>query len=351
MLATVHLTAGGDDVEVRAATTEEIAADETARRVGEQAPADRWIAFRPVTALPADTAIHLEVGPGTPSAEGPLTTENAVAFDGRTYAPLRIVDASCGFGQQCPPGTDLVVTFDNPLDAARFDPALVHVDPPLANFSVSVAGDSLDIRGVTEARTSYTVTVDAGLTDRFGQTLGSTEHREFEIGPAIQMLMAFPNSLTTLDPSVDTAELPLRSVNHDRLRVRVFAVTPDDWTDYVDYLSEFGGDPSQAPELPGWDVVSDDEIEAGGQTDSLAETPLDLADALDGRRSVVVLAEPTEAFDQNDPEFWANRPTITWVQSTRLGLDAYTGPESGIAWVTDLRDGTPTAGVSVAPVG
>ena len=85
-----------------------------------QATEGRWLAFVPEAPLPADTAIAVTVGPGTPSAEGPRTTAKPQAWSFRTYGPLQVVEHRCGWNGQCPPVTPWQIQFSNPLDAAAF---------------------------------------------------------------------------------------------------------------------------------------------------------------------------------------------------------------------------------------
>ena len=75
----------------------------------------RWLAFRAVEPLPADTRSPVTVGPGTPSAEGPLVTTEAQSFSFRTYAPLRIDDHGCSWSAATlPPLTPFYIRFNNP---------------------------------------------------------------------------------------------------------------------------------------------------------------------------------------------------------------------------------------------
>ena len=102
----------------RQATPEEIAADGAVSNLVKNTPEGRWVAFRAEEELPADTTVTVNIGPGTPSAEGPLITEQVQSFSFTTYAALRIVDSYCWYGGgPCPPGSPFTIRFNNPLDA------------------------------------------------------------------------------------------------------------------------------------------------------------------------------------------------------------------------------------------
>ena len=60
-----------------------------------------------------------------------------------------------------------------------------------------------------------------------------------------------------------------------------------------------------------------------------------------------MVVSPTRQFPKDDPLYWENRPTITWVQVTSIGVDALSTNDQLITWATNLRDGAPLAGVHV----
>ena len=97
VLDTIEVTADNRALQVRLATEEELAADNEAQRAAARAGEGRWLAFVAAEPLPADAAISVAIGPGTPSAEGPLVTAEAQHFSFRTYAPLRIERHGCSW--------------------------------------------------------------------------------------------------------------------------------------------------------------------------------------------------------------------------------------------------------------
>ncbi|MEZ5168443.1 MAG: Ig-like domain-containing protein [Acidimicrobiales bacterium] len=77
----------GEPVAIRAATTAEIEADETAAAQTKNAVAGTWVAFRATEPLAPDAAIDVEIGPAVPSAEGPNVGDQTFTRAMRTYAP------------------------------------------------------------------------------------------------------------------------------------------------------------------------------------------------------------------------------------------------------------------------
>ena len=344
VLATVHLRAGGTEVAVRLATATEVAADDTARMITEQVVGNRYLAFRPVSPLPTDTELKIAIGPGTPSGEGPAVTDTAETFNGRTYAPLRVVRVTCAWSDECPPGTDLYVEFNNYLDTALTDPNSVTVSPALAGHRAGIQGSTIVLSGLTLGRTEYTITLPASITDVFGQTLGETVTRKVRISSARPSIQQY-GGVTTLDPFAVEQQLTVLTVNHDKLRVRVFAADPAMFTEYMEY-SERRDDP--AVELPDWTELADETVTVDGEADTAVATPIDLGDLFGGKPGqAIVLVESVPSMSPRSDEYWENRPALTWVQSTRLGVDAFTDAEDALVWATDLTTGTALSGVTV----
>jgi alpha-2-macroglobulin len=143
VLNATRLTANGRSYPLRLATADEIAADENVSRLAEQGRAERQFAFRAQEVLPKDTPFTLEIGPGVPSAEGPLTNPTAQTYTFRTYAPLRIDDHRCGWGwDECHPLNPFHIIFNNNLDAANFTAEMVVIEPELPGAAVSVNGNT-----------------------------------------------------------------------------------------------------------------------------------------------------------------------------------------------------------------
>lgn len=343
VLEHVRLDAGGDKV-VRLATDAEVEADDTARSVTSPALDGRWVAFRPVDPLPADTPLTVTIGEGTPSAEGPRTTTADQSYDGRTFPPLSIVRTDCGHGNGCRPGQPLVISFSNPLDTADFDPASVTIDPALPGASVGVSDAELVIDGATEADTTYRVTVPADLLDDRGQTLGSDQTREFRVGDPLPFLRQFDHDMVTVDPLAQRPTVSLVSAGHEQFRVVALEVDTDDWRRYLDLPRH--GDEAAVPDLP---VVFDRMIDTGVDDGTTIETIVDLSDAFpDSSGQALLYVEPTRTFPRNSEEYWSNQPILTWVQATHVGVDAFNDNDRLVVWTTDLRDGSPIAGAEVA---
>src|SRR5439155_602194 len=235
VLKHIKLRAGTNQISIRPATKEELDADENVKELAKNAGKDRWLAFRAIDAkgetklaLPADSAINVSIGPGTPSAEGPLKTEKEQLLTFRAYGELRMVKSQCGNNQSCGPADPWFIQFSNNLDPALFQESQIHIDPPVEGFSAFVSGSSLTLQGAKKPNTKYRVTIDKTLKDQFDQTLGKDETAEFKVGSTPPWISLSGQGLVVLDPA-GPRQVLLYSVNYQTVKITLRAVEPEDW--------------------------------------------------------------------------------------------------------------------------
>jgi uncharacterized protein YfaS (alpha-2-macroglobulin family) len=329
LLPSIRLTAGGVERTVRLASADEIQRDSVARVFAAQAQPGTWIAFRAAQPLPLNTPVQVQVRQGAPSAEGPLRTSRVQEWSFRTYAPLRVTEAGCGYrNAECPPGTPWRVQFNNALDSAAWRPEWVRVQPAVPGLRVSVVGTQLWIHGDAEPSTRYTVTLGRGIRDEFGQVLGREETRVFRVGPPVPGIIGFADRMMVLEASgprtvsVYTHDLP-------RLRLRMNRVRPEDWAQFRRWNPESGV-------LPGTTVV-DRWLRANPARGAVTQHTIDADEVLRGEPGHVVVSVETEA----------GRESATWLQVTRVGVAAFADAREVLVWATALRDGSPIAGAQV----
>jgi uncharacterized protein YfaS (alpha-2-macroglobulin family) len=351
VLPHIALTAGKTKVDVRLLTADEIGKDASVKAQVDGARAaeqdGRWIAFRPALPLPKDTEIGVTIDKGTPSAEGPNPTTAAQSFSFRTFPPLRIVRAECGWNKECPPGTPFVIELNNPLDGKRWDPAQIAISPDVPGLKVHQGGSWINLHGMTRANTRYTVTLSGGVVDDFGQTLGKDAELSFQVGHAVPNFFA-PQGMVVLDPAARKPTLDVFVTNHESVKVQLYRVAPGDWDVFGNYLRN-QWNRKKPPALPGKKVV-DQLVRTNGKKDELTEVPIDLAPALGkgGLGHVVAVVEPSPWKEDYEPP-----RAVAWIQSTRIGLDAFVDAGELVAWATRLGDGAPLPGVAleIAPFG
>src|SRR5262249_38051315 len=157
-----------------------------------------------------------------------------------------------------------------------------------------------------------------GVVDEFSQKLGKDTPLAWTVGAAVPTFFG-ADGLVVLDPSAKRPALDFFSTNYDQLKVLLYAVTPADYEAFcVAMRNRWNHD--RPPKLPGRKVY-DKLIATGGGKNQLTETHVDLTPALagSGLGHAIAIVEPYPWTDKDSP---APR-LISWVQSTRLGIDAY----------------------------
>ncbi len=301
----------------------------------------RWLAFRATSEFPKDAQINIEVPVGTPSAEGPNKTTKSQVHTFRTYPPLKIVSEGCGYQGKCPPGTPFTVRFNNPLDADKFAQEQVTVGPDVPGLKVVQQHNTLSLIGSTKARTTYKVNVSGGILDEFGQTLGPDAPLVWKVTDAVPTFYG-PQGMVVLDPAAKAPTLDFFTTNYEQLKVRLYQVEVAD-LDRYGFAMRNQWNKDKPPQWPGRKVF-DQLVKTAIGKDSLVETHIDLKAALDrtGLGHALAIVEPYPWTERYDPP-----RLISWVQSTKLAIDAYVDADQLIAFATELGTGKPASGVAL----
>ncbi len=347
VLATVMVQANRAGVPVRLATENEIKGDKGLAWLIEQAGEGRWLAFRAQEPLPPAADVSVSFGPGTPSAEGPLTTTTAQSFRFRTHGPLTITSSRCGWSDNCPPLMPWYIEFSNPLDPDSFTADMVRITPELPGAEIQVYGSTLQIQGRSTGRTKYQVRVSSAIRDVYEQTLGQDKTVTFNVGEAEPVIWSPGAPFAVLDPSLPP-RYSVFTINFRRLNVRAYAVTPQDWRGFRDYMASYYQE--EKPINPPGKQVLSKTIDIRARPDELVETAIDLSPALnDGLGQLVVVITPeTTGLERFFENFGRRSPVIqVWLQATQIGLDAFVDATEMTAWASALTDGKPLDGVAL----
>ncbi|HCA57273.1 MAG TPA: hypothetical protein DEP46_04720, partial [Blastocatellia bacterium] len=347
VLESITVTGGGKRLPVRLATEAETL---QFKYYIDQAQPGRWLAFRAVNAtggvedaLPADSPISVTINKGTPSAEGPLTTTAAQSFSFRTYGAMKATEFVCGWqrNRNCSPFEQWMVTFTNTIDASKFTKEMVTIEPAVEGLNIYPAGNYIYIQGPKKGRTTYKVTVSGELTDIYGQKLGTAAVGTIKTGSAESNLYSQGGPMTVLDPQAKPS-FSFYSTNHKSARVKVYRVQPEQWNEYVQYVRYLNYDDGRRPMMPG-QLISNEVVQIESVADDLVETRVDLSKFLSGGLGHLVLdIEPTVKKDQYD-----RTRIITWLQATKIGLDAFVDNSELVGFATELATGKPLSGVGL----
>jgi uncharacterized protein YfaS (alpha-2-macroglobulin family) len=352
VLETIQVFAANQRIDLVLASAEEIEEDETLSGLAENAQEGRWLAFKATQPFDPETRIDVTIGPGTPSAEGPLLTSEAQSYGFSTYAPLRIEEHGCSWygNSDCPPLTPFYIRFNNQLDLTSFSEEMLKVSPEIPGATANAYGNSLEIQGETRGRTTYTVTVSGEIQDVFGQKLGQDARLTFRVGSAESVLVGPGQNFLTLDPAAEKPVFSVYAINYSSLNVKIYAVQPGDWSQFKTYLREWQRD-ENPPAMPGT-LLLQQSRNLNLTADTLSQVDIDLsAYTKNGAGQFVVIVEPPKALIEldNARRQRLSQTVIAWVQVTQIGLDAYNDYSQMIAWATDLKTGAPLTGVSVQP--
>jgi uncharacterized protein YfaS (alpha-2-macroglobulin family) len=205
------------------------------------------------------------------------------------------------------------------------------------------------IEGQSKGRTVYNVTLDASIRDVFGQTLGANKILTFRVGDAFPGLAASAEGLTVLDP-YGQPNFSIYSINHQQLKVSLYAVGPEHWGQFALSMREAqrrgGRRGARNQEMsPIGRLVSSKVIDVASKQDELTETAIDLKPALSEGFGHLILS--VEAMQPPRTE-WERRSVQVWIQVTNIGLDAFVDQSNLLGWATSLKDGRPLAGVEMA---
>ncbi len=351
VLKTISLTAGDQTLNPTLASQAEIDKDEHVSQLVKDAPDGRWLAFRATAQFPAETNISVTIGPGTSSLEGPLTTTEAQSYSFSTYAPLRIEEHRCSWGDgNCPPLTPFYIRFNNPLDTSVYREEMLRVEPEIPGVTANVYGNAIEINGATKGQTTYTVTISGKLQDIFGQQLEDEVRLPFKVGKAEPVLANPGQNFLTLDPSLSKKVFSVYTINYSKLKLKVYAVQPGDWPQYIQYLKNW--QQTNVPsKMPGR-LVENKVLDLNFPDDTLSQVDIDLDKYMDGKFGhFVLIVEPPAGIFESENDKWRrfSQTIITWVQITQIGLDAYNDYSDMVVWATDLKDGSPLAGVHIQP--
>src|SRR6185436_10287461 len=124
--------------------------------------------------------------------------------------------------------------------------------------------------------------------------------------------------------------------------VRLYKVAPSDFDGYRDYVRDQWN--HDHPPRPPGALVFDEVVKTGGAPNQLAETSIDLAPVLGkgGLGHAMAIVEPSPWRESGPPP-----RMISWVQATRLAVDAHVDADDVVAFATELDTGKPAGGVAL----
>ena len=338
----------------------------------------RAIAFRVKADLPVDTKITVAVEKGTQSAEGPLPTLKRQHRSYRTYGKLRVKSTNCGYWYRCQADTDLIIDFNHRLNLDSIMENSILISPPLPNAQVEVSQwGRLRIKGIKEVNTKYRVRLASEISDEFGQQLGPVNDLTFNIfAKPVGVQLHLPAPMEVLNP-FHKGQYKVHAWNLSDQRALLYDVEFGRWPEFLRsaawYSSKFA---LQAPEAriqaPEYDLLRyyyharepspllfgdrpalDTILTYESELDARGDASVDLSPYLVDNAGHLLLALPlsdaVQRFALWPYDETRARPlrTVTWIQSTRLGVESFRDRNLCVVKVSDLLTGVPVEGVSI----
>ncbi len=350
MLEYITVRAGKEIVPVRLATAEEIEANVHSNYT--KFAKGRWLAVRAINpdggtenALPQDSWIDVEVTKGAPSAEGALTTNAKQEFRFRTYGSFKVNQIRCNTYQKvCSPLNSFSITFSNSVDMDSFDESLIQITPKIEGARIVAYGRRVSIEGgAKRSKTKYKIKIKGELKDTYGQILGKDVEQSIKTDSLPTRVFAEGDGYVLLDPSAKTPGFDFYSTNEKRLDLKVYSVKPEDWASYCKHLRSIYRDSKYQTPLPG-KLVAKEKIEIETVPDQIVQTRIPLSRWMPGGLGNVIV----QIDFNNDNELNVRTPILAWVQSTKIGLDAFVDKEEMVGFATDLATGAPISGVDMS---
>ncbi|MBU1381307.1 Ig-like domain-containing protein, partial [Myxococcota bacterium] len=347
VLATISMTGpNSSNIPLKLVKEDEWKKDKTIKSYMEVAKREfegRHFVFRPTIELTKASYYAIEVGPGTPSKEGNLKSKEGKKFSITTYSPLAIDYSSCEKRYKCRPPYGMSLRFNNGIDEKNFREDMITVTPKIEDMHITVAGRYMSISGKVKGRRDYVVKISPKLGDIYGQFLGKEEERTFYYREAYPTLSSNYKMMTVADPS-SKAEIRFQSMNIPKIRVAVYRVGPSDYPAFKEYSRRYRYD-TQVPPPPG-NLAMEKVYDFPADSDEMVETVVSLEKLVNKKGNGQFFVQVSQVPRPEKNKYnW--KTFVTWLQFTKIAVDAHMDKSHMIALVTNLKDGKAVSDAAV----
>lgn len=307
-------------------------------------PAKTYVVV-PAGALALDTPWTASCAPELRGAVGNVGFAEPIKEDFRTYGPLTFSGIEPD-AQDIVPDEDLQLelAFTNPLK----EPYKLTIQPAVPGFPqrcypMGESSPGLRCAVELEARTSYTITIDAAQEDVFGQKLGAPKTLELRTTDA--------KPTVSLESGYFVAELkrpvlPVWTRNVTSLDLRIIDVTPANFHELSPRLDWWEPAPVDVGKTKL--VAREIKLPVAGEKNKWGQRPIDPAAQLGkkagpGMYYVEIGASEVERWPYEN----GGRQKVL-VNFTDIGVVSKLSPTRGLVWATRLSTGKPLPGAEVS---
>lgn len=304
---------------------------------------ERTLVLRPTQQLRANTQYVLTV-PGGAYGEGPNPSK-PLTSKFRTYPPLTLSAPHCAdrYAWDCTPANGVTLGASTPVVDDPELAAKVHIIPEVPDLEVS-GGGGIYLRGKFRGLGTYTVTVDAGVRDIYGQTLAKPYKTTFTLRPLDPSLVldGVVRDPIVLEPS-HAGVLDLKASGLTQVEVRARSVAPSELRRVLSERNNYQGDDQWILPLQ---AAKETVFNVPGSRAEPVTVPLATRDQAVMPGNFMLFAARSNKIGDND---WKYRQQLNHVvEVTRLGISAALDSDSGVVLVTDLVTGEPLPDVELA---
>lgn len=284
------------------------------------------------------STINITISNNAPSAEGPLLNRHDLTYSFSTYPLFKINNHYSGGAPYSP----WIINFSNDIDLETLDIDMHIKVTPKINYKVNVYSNRITINPESKGKTEYQVIFSDSIKDIYGQNLHLDSSYKFQVGSATVTFRQMQPSHFIWDHTLSNNEVPqidFTTVNIKEIHVKIYQIEANQFPNYSRYLynSNYYRDiiPLNLLKLAGNEI-----IQVKDEQDTPIFSKIELAkylqhpDQLIGHLLVVADADSYKS--------------VTWVQCTKIAIDAFTLPNNGIlVWVNSLADGSPISNASI----
>ena len=296
---------------------------------------DPWpahdVIVAPMTAWPAGTVMHVVLGKGAPSREGPRVTEQAAAIDVTVVPAFRLASLDCDGKPKltnvvCPAGNTLHIGFSNAIDKTSFRASKIQLDGVEEAEDHRTYGSLVDLEVPDRVGRTYGITIGDGLTDVYGQPLTGAQHVSFTTTRVrVDPTLDAARGLYVLDPRFEIPQWMVVTQGVPSLHVELYAVQP---ADYFAFQAFEAG----TRKTPPGKRVFDQTFTVGARFMGTAR--IDLRPALGAAGTGHVIAIATVA--TSSALVRADASAAAWIEVTKLGVVARLDGDKVSSWIETL---------------
>jgi uncharacterized protein YfaS (alpha-2-macroglobulin family) len=297
--------------------------------------------FKPSSRLEMATGYQIVIGAGARSISGQAVIENPQGAIFFTVPYPKVLRTSPGNDELVPPGRGVSVEYNTYMDPESFK-GKVHVDPEPKDLSIS-AGQYTYVSFRALPATKYTVTIDAGVKDIYGNAIDTplvltftTTDAQPSLGIAQKDIVALTNAYRP-ETVIQAAAINIASVSADITELSLDEVLGI-FYDPNNYYSLYNYNPPRVTRQ--FNTLFD------GPRNTRLEFPIPLGTQESARvapGAYFVQVHSPEVRDGNGNE--SKYKQLVLVSTAHITVKQT--PDQILAWVTDMKSGAGLANVEV----